>query len=192
MIKKVNAFDIREQHFIVGRSNEITMFSCFLDHMGSHRKNIWNLYGTGGIGKSTLLRVFRLLAYQHDSCYLMLDSKDFNHTGDDLLSALLEQIQVSAGQCTSAALFEKTIEAIREISLHRKVILAFDTFEELTGLETWLRDPGKCARPHCRTPSLKRAMALPPCLERKNPSHPRRTLESGRLVRLFTAMRNRP
>ncbi|QRG70333.1 hypothetical protein [Brevibacillus choshinensis] len=70
----------------------------------------------------------------------MLDSKDFNHAGDDLLSALLKQVQVAAGQSTSAALFEKTIEAIREISSHRIVILAFDTFEELTGLEAWLRD----------------------------------------------------
>lgn len=138
MLEKINAFDVREYQFIVGRHHEISLFSHFLDNQNLHGKNIWNLYGTGGVGKSTLLQVFRLLAHQKGACYILLDSRDFSHTGHDLFKALLQQVEGTAKESDPQT--EAIITAICELSAHQKVILAFDTFEELTGLETWLRE----------------------------------------------------
>ncbi|UUZ81905.1 hypothetical protein LJK88_46500 [Paenibacillus sp. P26] len=140
MFNRINAFEVREYQYIVGRLREISLFSHYLDDGTAHGKNIWNLYGTGGVGKSTLLQVFRLIAKQKGACFLSLDSGDFNHTAHDLCTALYKQVQGAAMESDPQTLLEATVTAIHELCEHRKVILAFDTFEEWTGLETWSRE----------------------------------------------------
>ncbi|WP_261304245.1 helix-turn-helix transcriptional regulator [Paenibacillus andongensis] len=140
MFEEINAFDVREYNFIVGRHHEISLFSHFLDDHGFHGKNIWNLYGTGGVGKSTLLQVFRLLARQKGAYYILLDSRDCSPTGHDLLKALHQQIKGAAMVSDPQTLLEATVSAMYELAAYQKVILAFDTFEELTGLDPWLRE----------------------------------------------------
>ncbi|WP_147433456.1 LuxR family transcriptional regulator [Paenibacillus ginsengarvi] len=140
MLKKINTFDEREYQFIVGRDHEISMFSEYLDNGIIHGKNIWNLYGTGGVGKTTLMQVFRLLASQKDALYILLDSRDFNRTGHDLLKALYRQVKGTSGEFDLEPLLEASVTALQELSAYQKVVLAFDTFEELTGLESWLRE----------------------------------------------------
>ncbi|MGD8192130.1 LuxR C-terminal-related transcriptional regulator [Brevibacillus ginsengisoli] len=137
----INDFDMWENRYIVGRQQELSLFSDFLESDSSTNKHIWNLYGTGGIGKSTLLQGFRLLAIQKGALYIQLGSRDFSHTGYDLCKALLQQLTETAPKETDLSkLLESTVATIREISAYRKVIIAFDTFEEMMELETWLRE----------------------------------------------------
>ncbi|OXM82655.1 LuxR family transcriptional regulator [Paenibacillus rigui] len=139
MLGKISAFDVRECQFVVGRQQEIALFSRFLDNRMSGG-GIWNLYGTGGVGKSTLLQVYRLLAHQQGACYLLLDSRDFSHTGHDLLKALYMQMKGVPPESDPQSLLEIVLDEIQELARDRKVILALDTFEEMSGLEAWLRD----------------------------------------------------
>lgn len=142
MQEQMSSFDQREMHFVVGRNREIALFQSFLEGQDHWNKNLWNLYGTGGVGKSTLVHIFQLLAQRSNACFLLLDSRDFNHTETDLCISLLRQMKGTANpdEMEQHNLLENCIQAIREIARSQKVIVAFDTFEEMSGLETWLRD----------------------------------------------------
>ncbi|MGE5702857.1 MAG: ATP-binding protein, partial [Clostridia bacterium] len=95
MQEEISSFDLRETHYIVGRDQEIALFRNFLEGKDRSGKNLWNLFGTGGVGKSTLLQLFRLYAHQAGACYILLDSRDFSHTETDLYKALLKQLKIS-------------------------------------------------------------------------------------------------
>ncbi|MGE5701746.1 MAG: LuxR C-terminal-related transcriptional regulator [Clostridia bacterium] len=141
MLENLHALSVREYHFIVGRHRETSLFSEYLENDPYTGKSIWNLYGTGGVGKSTLLHVFGLLAHQKGACFILLDCRNFSHSGHDLLRALLQQLQgAQTNDSNAETLFESVIHSIRSLSAQKKVVLAFDTFEEMTGWEAWLRE----------------------------------------------------
>jgi DNA-binding CsgD family transcriptional regulator len=106
---------------------------------GTAPKNVWNLYGTGGVGKSTLLDAYRRLARQAGALYVLVDSRDFPHTGDGLCRQILQQ--VPGGEVTGdASATDACLRALQTQAEQQTVILALDTYEEMSDLDNWLRD----------------------------------------------------
>jgi len=136
----------QEDAFIVERDPQLALFSRYLSEGIAGGKRIWNLYGTAGTGKSYLLDAYRKMAQRSGASMLFLDSRDFNHTGDQLCRRLLRQLQagrtdasISLPERRSDAL-EACLHEIRSISENGKVIVALDTYEEMSELDGWLRE----------------------------------------------------
>jgi DNA-binding CsgD family transcriptional regulator len=138
--RRASSIDEREEATLVGRERERALFQQFLTG-ASEGKQVWSLYGTGGVGKSTLLDALRRQARKHGAAFHLLDSRDFARSGEALCRRLLEQMNVPE---PAAPVNDSPVEAVLR-ELHRmaqahRVIVAIDTFEEMSSMEAWLRE----------------------------------------------------
>lgn len=138
-----NEIDQVERHYLVGREKEVAFF---LDRLtaSSQKGCILNLYGTGGIGKSYLLDEFRRLSANHHVRFLLLDSRDFARNPKDFCLHVLRILRFAHQKADSFAepgqVIDLCFDAIRERAGDGKIVLAFDTFEEMGEMEFWLRE----------------------------------------------------
>lgn len=145
MVLELSGFAQRENRYIVGRRNEIKDFKLMLEQSAPNEPvRIVNIYGTGGVGKSTLLRLCSRLAEETGAIFHMLDSRDFMHTEESLTSALLSLLTGDDSKRAKEGGYGDTrgrcLAQISRLAGERRVILAFDTFEEMFDMEAWLRD----------------------------------------------------
>jgi len=139
-----NRIDALEERFFVGREQETAKFARLL-HGEMEDVRILNIYGTGGMGKSTLLSRFERMAQDAGALFLTLDSRDFHHSPDDLGGALHSRLAALAASDGGAGTSVEegiayAVWRLNEEANRRKVLLAFDTFEEFGDLEHWLRE----------------------------------------------------
>lgn len=133
-----------ERHYFVGRDREIQLFTELLSkRLG--KEQIINIYGTGGVGKSYLLDEFRRICVNNNVKFLLLDGRDLPKNPVEfclyLLRILRHQITNEERIWTdSVELTEMCLRAIHATAEQEKVIIAFDTFEEMGEIENWLRD----------------------------------------------------
>ncbi|WP_256759491.1 LuxR C-terminal-related transcriptional regulator [Cohnella sp. WQ 127256] len=135
--------DQLERHYLVGRDIEIQYFLQQLID-GGQQGRILNLYGTGGVGKSYLIDEFRRLAANVNAAFLLMDSRGFSHTPQDFCTQLLRMLgypmeklqQITEPQ----ALLALCHELLREKAVNQKLVLAIDTFEDMSDMELWLRE----------------------------------------------------
>lgn len=128
---------------LVGRQRELQMFNAFLQrtHQGIR---LLNIYGTGGIGKSFLLDVFRQIAAKQGVQMISLDSRDIVHNPSSLCHHLVHLLERLIGQTISVP--DKPISTIESIELlnqaakESRLLLTFDTYEEMGALDHWLRE----------------------------------------------------
>ncbi|MCL5046507.1 MAG: ATP-binding protein, partial [Actinobacteria bacterium] len=115
----VDAVRRLESRLFVGRKAERTLF---LHHLldESTEKRILNVYGPGGVGKSSLLDEFRRLVKKAGWLYLYLDSRDIPRPPDGLS--------------------EEVLAAFHAAPPERRLVLALDTYEEMGDLDRWLRE----------------------------------------------------
>ncbi|MBD0383317.1 LuxR C-terminal-related transcriptional regulator [Paenibacillus sedimenti] len=135
-----SSIDDREEEFLVGREKERALFERFLagEPMSKH---IWNLYGTGGVGKSTLLDAFRRQARRLNAVFLLLDSREFRRTGNDFCKQLLLQLPSAKEKGSrDEEPLDAVLRRLNRLAQDRQVVVALDTFEEMTGMEGWLRE----------------------------------------------------
>lgn len=132
----------KENDFLIGRDSETEQYLRFLTNETMDDKNIWNLFGTGGVGKSTLLDTMRRMSIRQDCVFLYLDSRDFHHTHDELCKRLLKQCEapLSTQYKSDSHLTDSFLQTIKELSQRTRVTIAFDTYEEMDDLDTWLRE----------------------------------------------------
>ncbi|MBD0379512.1 AAA family ATPase [Paenibacillus sedimenti] len=138
-----NEIDLVERQYLVGREKEVRFF---LDRLtaSSQKGSILNLYGTGGVGKSYLLDEFRRLSANYQAKFLLLDSRDFVRNPQDfclhVLRILRYTLQKSDIPAEPSQIIDLCLDTIRERASHGRIVLAFDTFEELGEMEYWLRE----------------------------------------------------
>ncbi|RIX53881.1 helix-turn-helix transcriptional regulator [Paenibacillus nanensis] len=138
----------RERYFIVGREKELAHFQTLLTDIAEQGSaHFLHVYGTGGVGKSTFLRLCKSLAAQEGACFVHLESRDFVHTEQGITDALLRQLreeipreEFQRGEERAMSDRERCTAAIGRIAHRRPVVIAFDTFEEMQDMETWLRE----------------------------------------------------
>ncbi|MFB9325160.1 LuxR C-terminal-related transcriptional regulator [Paenibacillus aurantiacus] len=134
------AFDEAEEAYLVGRGEERARFERFV-RGESDEKRVWNLYGTGGVGKSTLLDAFRRQARRQGAAFYLLDSRDFVHTGGAFCRKMLELMRRSGGATDGdEEALREVVDGLNKLAKDRRVVVAIDTFEETGLLQEWLRD----------------------------------------------------
>lgn len=142
---KMGIYGEQEDDFIAEREGQLALFDRYLTEGTNDGKQIWNIYGTAGTGKSFLLEAYRRMAARSGALMLLLDSRDFNHTAEQFCRRLLRQAR--GGQAEAGRLPDRPTDALEAclIELHRisetaKVVIALDTYEEMGELDGWLRE----------------------------------------------------
>ncbi|OXM87582.1 LuxR family transcriptional regulator [Paenibacillus rigui] len=144
MVLEFNGLTQREKQFFVGRENELQQFQQVMEEQAAIKHvRILHIYGTGGVGKSTLLRLFHGIAEEKGACFVRLDSRDFVHTEAGFSTALLKQLRAEGDGLHPDGLEDEReccIQSLTQLEREQRVVLALDTFEEMIDMEAWLRD----------------------------------------------------
>ncbi|HZG58880.1 LuxR family transcriptional regulator [Paenibacillus sp.] len=133
--------DALEEDYFVGRAQELFRFRQALRGEAGEARLI-NVYGTGGIGKSTLLDRFGRIVVEAGGLYVAVDSREFAHTPEGLCAALDRKLAAAlGGAATGGAPDERSVAGRINGEAERRIAaIAFDTFEEMGDLEHWLRE----------------------------------------------------
>ncbi|MEW9053168.1 MAG: LuxR family transcriptional regulator [Neobacillus sp.] len=138
MDKKLSNIQQREEEFLIGREQELHRYTQFLSGQGSSQKLIWSIFGTGGMGKTTLLDAFRRRSIRENAIFVVVDSREFVHTPEQINRYLLQLLDYSnfMNNPTSNDLLER----IRVLADQKYLTLAFDNYDEMGDLDGWLRE----------------------------------------------------
>ncbi|MEF3302189.1 helix-turn-helix transcriptional regulator [Paenibacillus sp. GYB003] len=163
----------REKRFVVGRERELQYFKKLWDAPADGRARILHVYGTGGMGKSTFLKLCQDAAEGGGASFFLLDSRDFVHTEEGFCNALetllIERVDDGAPPVTMQQdVRTRCLNRLTRLAEHRRLVLALDTFEEFADMEAWLCDrfipwlPGNAMILLAGRHSLKGAWILSP------------------------------
>lgn len=125
---------LAKQAQFVGRKNELQLFEKALTD-NNRSSLILNIYGQGGVGKSTLLDAFRHCAEENNARVLYMDCSDLSSSVDMFKSQLGHMLSV-APDIDDDNLFEQ----IKQLAAQTNLIIAIDTFEEAGDVNRWLRE----------------------------------------------------
>ncbi|MDE3089364.1 MAG: ATP-binding protein, partial [Chloroflexota bacterium] len=118
----------RRQRF-VGRDGERALFQSALSATALPFQ-VFHIFGPGGVGKTTLLREFALIAADSRIPAFYLDARNLEPSPESFLAAL----QSAMGLTTA----ESALHALSSQSA--RTVLLIDTYETLAPLDTWLRE----------------------------------------------------
>ncbi len=127
-----------KQAQFVGRTRELEVFKKVLTDK-SRSSLILNIYGQGGVGKSTLLDAFHHHADKKGARFLYIDSADLSGSIDIFKSQLGNMLSITPSPDPDI----NDEELFKQINLNAsqsKLIFAIDTFEETGDLSYWLRE----------------------------------------------------
>ncbi|MDF2837708.1 MAG: hypothetical protein K0Q63_3348, partial [Paenibacillus sp.] len=125
---------------LVGREREISQFIKTREASASSLQLI-SVYGTAGIGKSSLLDEFQRIAQANGDLCLMVDSEGFVKTPEAFCLQVLAAIDPRQRyDRTSASLPETCIEALKDVAADTQICLFVDAYEHMESMDQWLRD----------------------------------------------------
>jgi DNA-binding CsgD family transcriptional regulator/GTPase SAR1 family protein len=128
-----------ENNYFVGRKSELDLFRNFFLR-SEHNKRILNVFGTGGVGKSTLIEQFKQISAQEEIPFVFLDCLDFSKTPKGLATQLLKVMNIEVWEETPEnEVVMKATTQLNQLALKSQMVLAIDTFEEMNTLDHWLR-----------------------------------------------------
>ena len=133
----------KQAHFI-GRQREVQAFRQALADT-ARPWLILNVFGPGGIGKSTLLDAFRRNSETNDTYYFYIDAPDCGNSAEMFIAQLCAMLP-STDSCQQESLFEQ----LAQLAESKQVVIAIDTFEEIGDMNRWVREhflphlPGNC------------------------------------------------
>jgi hypothetical protein len=113
----------------VGRSDELVLFETALTSP-ELPFFVLQIFGPGGVGKTSLLKQFATIARHHDAAAYYLDARNIEPAPAPFLDALRLAMGLEAGDSPQGALASNP---------SRQVIL-IDTYETLETLDDWLRE----------------------------------------------------
>ncbi len=112
----------------VGRQAELDLFRSALLAAESPFV-VLHIYGPGGVGKTTLLREYARVAAENGRSTVLLDGRDLDPSPPGFLLALRRALG-----------FEEDKTDLKIPRLPTNTVLLIDTYEDLTVLDTWLRE----------------------------------------------------
>jgi hypothetical protein len=112
----------------VGRAQERALFEAALT-AEEFPFVVLHLFGSGGVGKTTLLKSFTALCEQYDVPAYTLDGRNIEPLPESFVSALRQALQLAP-----------TEHPLPFLEAHRRQVLLIDTYESLAPLDDWLRD----------------------------------------------------
>lgn len=125
-----------DQYPFVGRLKEKQWIHLQLDQADFNFR-VLNVYGTGGIGKSSLVEYFRWAAEMRNVPFLLLDSRDFSHTPAGFSLKLLESSKFRLDD--KSHVVETAWNKLNRLAVPDRLIIAIDTYEEMLDMDFWLR-----------------------------------------------------
>ncbi|MGE5701890.1 MAG: AAA family ATPase, partial [Clostridia bacterium] len=126
---------------LVGRNQEIQLFVNSLEDP-VHSKRVLNVYGTAGIGKSSLLDEFQRLARKRGVMTIFIDSQKFVQTPSSFCLHILQALQhfESFPEDNPSLLLETCVKTLNEHAQHQQITLFLDTYETMESMDHWLRE----------------------------------------------------
>jgi DNA-binding CsgD family transcriptional regulator len=125
-----------QQQYFVGRDNE---YQTFLDlAKNKNEARILNIFGIGGLGKSTLLDEFQKRSFTENIHFIFTDSHDFTHTKEGFAHRILTLCKAST--IDNLDLVSTCIEVLNNLAGNHTIVLAVDTYEDLGDMDNWLRE----------------------------------------------------
>ncbi|HZG88166.1 LuxR family transcriptional regulator [Paenibacillus sp.] len=139
-----NELDRLEERYFVGREQELSKFADFMREDATDIRII-NIYGTAGMGKSTLLDRFRRIAIETGNVFILADSRDFQHSPGGFARFLVQwfeekQHREAEDDSSEERLLQKAVGLLNGAAQEKQIVLAFDTFEEMGDMEYWIRE----------------------------------------------------
>ncbi|MFC5702400.1 LuxR C-terminal-related transcriptional regulator [Cohnella faecalis] len=139
-----DAINRLEEHYFVGRTEQTERFVSFLRESGSS-EIILNVYGTGGVGKSYLLREFARIAAAQGRIVCQLDARTFRHTPEAFIAAVMTSLQQPASNEVSADFPEAValhncLNIMNILADRHRFVLFLDEYATMRGLDGWLQD----------------------------------------------------
>ena len=123
----------KRAHFL-GREREVDTFQQALTDV-SRQWLILNVFGPGGIGKSTLLDAFRRSAEKNNSTYLYIDTPNCGNSTEMFIAQLCAMLPTTDA-CQEDTLFER----LAQLADSQQLVIAIDTFEEIGDMNRWIRE----------------------------------------------------
>ncbi|WP_162848446.1 LuxR C-terminal-related transcriptional regulator [Paenibacillus nanensis] len=129
-----------EESYMVGREMETAAFSrLLLDESASRR--VINVYGTAGIGKSTLLDKFRAEAHKAGAVTISIDGEGVLAAPSSFCDQIRRELKLP--EWTDGDEHTRLLscyEAIRNKAEQGRVVLLIDAYERFDMLDFWIRD----------------------------------------------------
>ncbi len=125
-------FTAARRHRFVGRENERAVWLAAL-HAEKWPFFILNVFGPGGVGKTTLLQEFTAMSRQHDVEVISLDARHLDASPNSFILALQLGLHTRGLGVESSPL---DFLAAQE----KRCIICIDTYEKLSPLDGWLRE----------------------------------------------------
>jgi hypothetical protein len=120
-----------------GRSFECQYFCTALENAGKGGPQMINIYGTGGIGKTTLLNRFRCLAEAQGAMFLSLDLREYMGSPKLFLEGLALLLGSHVGESVEEGdlRMHSALDLLYSSAQGRKIVLALDQYEEAGGID---------------------------------------------------------
>ncbi|EES74119.1 transcriptional regulator, LuxR family [Paenibacillus sp. oral taxon 786 str. D14] len=127
---------------IVGREWELEVFSLYLKHYSSMERII-NIYGSSGVGKSSLAEEFQKQAAKQGAAVITLDAAKIKTTPEEICRQILFQLgllDTLPSLSDPDFIIRAAIEAVNKRANLGAVLLFIDTYELLETMDDWFRD----------------------------------------------------
>jgi hypothetical protein len=118
----------RQRRF-VGRNAEIALFESAIT-ASEFPFLVLQIFGPGGVGKTSLMGQYLQLCQQHQIAGIYLDARHLEPTSASFLTALKSLLNLEPTDSPAAVLGKRT----------GKNVLLIDTYETLAALDDWLRE----------------------------------------------------
>jgi hypothetical protein len=119
--------EYRRRRF-VGRSAEIELFQAALDDAVDPPFSVLHIHGPGGVGKTSLLQAFGVIAAGAGATVARLDGRDLESSPVGVFEALGETLTIPAGD-----------GSIGLSGGAGRLVLLVDAYEQMTPLDQWFR-----------------------------------------------------
>ena len=131
----------------VGRSFETAFFERCLTRLNETVERILNVYGTAGIGKTLLLSRYAAIAERHGALQITVDARYTAPKPESFCREMIGRLAESEraeperdpGPRTETDAGERCIALLNERAGRQRIVLAFDSYEEMGDLDYWLR-----------------------------------------------------
>lgn len=130
---------MHKSRFFIGREKELAQFRRHVTE-GGKTASVINLYGLGGMGKSSLLEQFRRIAGEEGVPFFQFDSKDFTHTPEGFISFLAQSLDIPTPGRSREDLLDESVSRLETLAREHGAVLAFDTYEDMHSMDRWLRE----------------------------------------------------
>ncbi len=112
----------------VGRSAELELFTDAVTRATGRPFSVLHIHGPGGVGKTSLLDAFEVVAVAHGATVVRLDGLELDPSPRNLLEALSQKVFVPPGH-----------GPIRSRTAGSPIVLLVDAYEALASLDPWFR-----------------------------------------------------